>query len=455
MHNESDKQREKRIRMTTEPVERLICRLAIPTIISMLITTFYNMADTFFVGKLDNTSATGAIGVAFPLMAIIQATGFFFGHGSGNYISRMLGADHQREAEHMAATGFVYALSGGVLIAVLGNLFLAPLSKLLGATDTILPFAMDYIRVILIGAPFMTASLVLNNQLRFQGNAVYSMIGLASGGVLNIILDPLLIFTFDMGVMGAALATIISQAVSFVLLLIGAGRGDNLKVHLRNFSPKGKYIKEIFRGGTPSLGRQGLASVATMCLNNMIKPFGDPAIAAMAIVSRIVMFINSAMIGFGQGFQPVCGFNYGAGLYRRVRRAFFFCLKVSVIFLLVFCTLGFIAAPFAVSLFQSNDPEVTRIGALALRCQLSVMPMMAFVVMANMMMQTIGKVGRATLLATMRQGLCFIPAVLILPIFFDLWGVLLAQPVADVLSLFIALPITLQVLAGMKEDKPQ
>ena len=453
MNQEAKRQEEKRLRMTTEPVERLICKLAIPTIISMLVTTFYNMADTFFVGKLDNTSATGAVGVVFSMMAIIQAVGFFFGHGSGNFISRMLGNGKTVEAERMAVTGFAYSLAGGGLIMAVGLIFLEPIANLLGATPTILPYAKDYMRIILLGAPIMCGSLVLNNQLRFQGNAVYSMVGLSAGAVLNIALDPILIFGCNMGVLGAAVATVISQTVSFALLLVGVSRGDSLKLRFKNISLEGMYIAEIARGGTPSLGRQGLASVATMCLNNMMRAFGDPAIAAMAIVSRITMFIVSSMIGFGQGFQPVCGFNYGAKLYGRVRRAFFFCLKVSVVFLICLCTVAFILAPQVVALFQKNDAEVIRIGAVALRCQLVCMPLMAFVIMANMMLQTIGMVWRATVLATARQGLCFIPVVLILPRFLDIWGVYLAQPAADVVAFAVALPITLAVLRQMKRDE--
>lgn len=450
MTDEAMKQEQKRIRMTTEPVKGLICRLAVPTIISMLVTTFYNMADTFFVGKLNNTSATGAVGVVFSLMAIIQAVGFFFGHGSGNYISRKLGSNEAESAERMAATGFVYAFLSGVLMMAAGLVFLEPLAKLLGATQTIMPYAKDYMRVILLGAPLMCASLVLNNQLRFQGNAFYAMVGLSSGAVLNIALDPLLIFTFDMGVMGAAVATVISQAVSFFLLWFGCNRSDSLKIHLRNFTPRADLLLEIARGGTPSLGRQGLNSIAVMCLNHMMGSFGDAAIAAMAIVSRITMFISSAMIGFGQGFQPVCGFSYGARKYGRVREAFYFCLKVAAVFLLVTGAIGFVLAPHVVALFQKNDAEVLRIGALALRCQLVTLPLMSYVVLANMMLQTIGKVGRATLLATARQGLCFIPAVLLLPRFFDMWGVLLAQPVADVCSFIIAIPVTTAILLEMR-----
>ena len=249
-------QHEKQITMTTAPVEKLVLKLAVPTIISMLVTTFYNMADTFFVGKLDNTSATGAIGVVFPLMAIIQAVGFFFGHGSGNFISRKLGEENVDQAETMASCGFFYALMGGALILGFGFLLQKPIATLLGATDTIMPYALEYMQLIFIGAPYTCASMVLNNQLRYQGNAVFAMIGLVTGAVLNIALDPLFIFVFQMGVRGAALATIISQAVSFVILWIGCQKSDNLKIKLKKFTFSKYYLDQITRGGLPSLMRQ-------------------------------------------------------------------------------------------------------------------------------------------------------------------------------------------------------
>lgn len=443
-------QSEKQIRMTTAPVERLILKLAVPTILSMLVTTFYNMADTFFVGKLDNTSATGAVGVVFSLMAIIQAVGFFFGHGSGNYISRKLGSGEVEDAERMAVTGLFSAFLGGCVITALGLCFLTPLARLLGATDTILPYAVSYMRIILMGAPIVCASLVLNNQLRFQGNALYAMLGLVSGALLNIALDPLLIFTLDMGVAGAALATVISQTVSAVLLFVGCMKSDSIKIKPRLFSPRRALFLEILRGGTPSLCRQGLASVATLSLNHMMGFYGDAAIAAMSIVSRIMMFAGSAMIGFGQGFQPVCGFNYGAGRYDRVRRAFFFCLKVATVFLAVLALVVFLIAPQMVSIFQKNDPEVIAIGTRALRCQLCSLPLIGWVVLSNMMLQTVGKVGRASFLAMSRQGIFFIPAVLLLPLLLDLQGILLAQSVSDALSFACAVPISISFLREMK-----
>lgn len=435
--------------MTQTPIPQLVLRLSAPTIISMLITSFYNMADTFFVGRI-GTSATGAVGVVFSLMAVIQAFGFFFGHGSGNFISRKLGAQQGEEAAQMAAAGFFSALMGGFVLAVAGLIFLDPLVMLLGATETILPYAREYARYILIGAPYMAASLVLNNQLRYQGSAFYGMIGIASGAVLNIALDPLLIFGLGMGVSGAALATIISQFVSFLLLLRGTAQGGNLRLHWRHFKPSLGLYREMVRGGLPSLCRQGLASVATICLNLAAGPYGDAAIAAMSIVTRVSNFAASALIGFGQGFQPVCGFNYGARLYGRVRQAFWFCMKLSSAFLLVMAVLGLAFAPQLVALFRREDLEVIEIGARALRMQCITFPLLAWVTLVNMMTQTIGMAGRASLVAMARQGLFFVPAVLALTPLLGITGIQLSQPVADVLTFLLTLPIGIGVLREMR-----
>jgi len=298
----------------------------------------------------------------------------------------------------------------------------------------------------------MCASLVLNNQLRFQSNAFFAMIGLVSGALLDIILDPILIFGLKMGVSGAAIATIISQFVSFLLLLIGMQRSDSLKIRLSRFRPTLSLFGNICKGGMPSLCRQGLGSVASICLNTTAGHYGDAAVAAIGIVSRIMMFAVSALIGFGQGFQPVCGFNYGAGLYKRVRHAFLFCVKYASVFLLILAAVVFWTAPWLISQFQREDAEVIRIGVMALRAQTITFPFMAWVIMSNMMTQTIGKMVKASVLAMSRQGLMFIPAVLILPIFFDLWGLILAQPLADMLSFLISLPLMKNELADLNRD---
>ena len=444
---------EKFRQMTEPPVGRLICRLAVPCIISMLVTSFYNMADTYFVGMLNSTAATGAVGVVFSMMAIIQAVGFFFGQGSGVYISSQLGKQNYQEASNMAATGFYSALGAGTLICVLGQIFLEPLAYALGSTDTILPHAEDYLRVILIGAPWMAASLVLNNQLRFQGSANYAMVGIVSGAALNIALDPLLIFTFDMGVAGAGWATIISQFVSFCLLYIGCSRGSNIHIHIRNVKFKWFYVKWIFKGGLPSLARQCLASVATICLNHAAHPYGDAAIAAMSVVQRISMFGASAMLGFGQGFQPVCGFNHGAGLYSRVKEGFWFCVKYSCVFLVAICILGGVFASDLVSLFR-DDPAVIEFGTAALRFQCMTFWLQSWIIMVNMMNQSMGNPGPATFLSVARQGLFFIPSVLILPALIGATGIQISQSVADILTFLCSIPIQMRVLRNMPADSP-
>ncbi len=441
---------EKLVYMTETPLPKLVFTLAVPTIISMLITSFYNMADTYFVGLIGSASATGAVGVVFPLMSIMQAVGFMFGHGSGNHMSRVLGAGDTGDAQRMAATGFFSAFIAGLIIMLLGLLAAEPLVFVLGSTETIAPYAGEYIAYLMPGAPFLVASLVLNNQLRFQGSAFYAMIGITSGAVLNVALDPLFIFVFEMGVAGAALATSISQIVSFVLLLIGTRRGGNIPIRFKSFTPTTENFREIFRGGVPSLARQGLASLATVCLNVASGGYGDAAIAAMSIVSRIMQMAGSAIIGFGQGFQPICGFNYGAKLYGRVRSAFWFCVKVCFGMLLVIAAVAMFFAPQIVRLFLQNDMQVQEIGALALRLQCLFLPLFSFVIISNMMLQTMGMAGKATLLAASRQGLFFIPTVFILERCFGLLGVQMSQTVADLLSFILAVPLTLSVLRELK-----
>ena len=443
-------QNEKYRIMTETPVKPLVCKLAVPTIISMLVTSFYNMADTFFVGRI-GTSASAAVGIVFSLMAIIQATGFFFGHGAGNFVSRALGRQDYEAAGRMASTGFFSALIAGLIITVGGLIFLDPLAIMLGSTETILPYAKDYMRIILIGAPFMTTSLVLNNQLRFQGNAVYGMIGITSGAVLNIALDPLLIFVLDMGIAGAALATTISQFVGLVLLWIGVRRSASIDIHPRNFKPSVQLYSDLFKGGAPSLCRQGLNSVATICLNVSAGIYGDAAIAGMSIVTRIMQFANSCLIGFGQGFQPVCGFNYGAKKYSRVKEAFWFCVKLSTVVLVVLAAIGFTFSPSVVALFR-DDPEVIAVGKVALKMQCITFPLAAWIVMCNMMTQTIGKALRASFLSIARQGLFFIPAILILPHLFGIFGLEMSQAVADVVTFALAIPLQVKTLKEMDAE---
>ncbi|MCI8766486.1 MAG: MATE family efflux transporter [Ruminococcus sp.] len=437
--------------MTENPIPGLIGRLAVPTIISMLVTSFYNMADTFFVGRI-GTSATAAVGVAFPVMAVIQALGFFCGHGSGNSISRKLGAQENDAAGELAATGFFVGMILGLLVLVLGLLFLTPLSRILGSTDTILPYTREYLGIILVGAPWMTAQFVLNNQIRFQGNAFYAMIGVGTGAVLNIILDPILIFGFRMGISGAALATVFSQLISFFLLLAGVHFSGCIPIRLKNVRFHRERLREIAGGGLPSLFRQGLGSVATMTLNIAANPYGDAAIAAMSVVSRIFMFAISALIGFGQGFQPVCGFNYGAKKYGRVREAFWFCVKVSTIFLFALSILGFLLSGHLIGIFR-DDPEVIRIGTAAVRFQCATLILNGWIVMNNMMTQTMGKTFYASLLASARQGLFFIPILLILPRILGLIGIQSAQAAADLFAFLLSVVLYRKVTAELNAEE--
>lgn len=433
------------------PIPRLIRDMSVPTIISMLITSFYNMVDTAFVGRID-TQATAAVGVSFSVMALIQAVSFLFGHGSGNYISRQLGAKEFDDARRMAATGFLSVMGVGLIVAVLGAVFVKPISRVLGSTETILPYAVSYLRVIFIGCPFMMGSFVLNNHMRFQGNASISMYGIVVGAILNIALDPLLIFVFHMGVAGAALATIISQAVSFFILLYLDLRKAAIPVTLKFFTPTWHYYKSILNGGIPSLVRQGIGSVATIALNLAARTYGaaaaDAAIAAMGVVTRITQFAYSALIGFGQGFQPVCGTNYGAKNYGRVKEAFHYCVKIGSIALLGLSILGFIFAKPLVQIFR-DDPQVIEIGYVALRAQCVVFVLNVYVIMSTMLLQTIGKPVPASIVAMARQGIFFIPAILLLPLAFGMFGVQSAQALADILSFFLAIPLCRKVLKEM------
>ena len=455
-------------RMTGEPIERLIRQLAVPTIIAMMVTAAYNIADTYFVGTI-GTEATAGVGLILPIMSIIQAVGFFFGQGSGSFISRALGARHMENAAKMAATGAVFSALFGLVLTVLGFVFNNGLLYILGAREGLVDaktvgYARDYLMFILCGAPFMSLSCVLNNQLRFQGNALFAMIGLVSGAVLNCGLDPLFIYAFDMEVRGAALATMISQIISCSILYIGTLRSDNLKIRLKNFTPRIFYFKNICIGGLPSLFRQGLTSIATLSLNAaagaaVAASLAEESIAAFSIVSKIMMLAYSALIGFGQGFQPMCGFNYGAGRYDRVWAGWKYCVKVTTCFLIVLSALGYIFAGNIVAIFR-DDPDVIAFGTIAMRMQCITFAFNSVTTMTNMMYQNMGRVVGATLLAAARQGIMFIPTVLILPRLFaePIWGVYLAQSAADIFAFAVALPLALKVYREFKAvsfRKPQ
>ena len=292
-------------KMTETPLPKLITSLAIPTIISMLITGFYNAADTYFVSKL-GTSASGATGIVFSLMTLIQAVSFCIGMGSGSTISRRLGAQRKKEADMIGSSGLLFGILFGLMLVIFGNLFIEPLMKLLGSTPTILPYAKDYAKYILIAAPFMSASFILNNMLRSEGKANLSMMGIATGAIINIGLDPLFIFVFKLGISGAAIATGISQFISFIILFSFYLRKKTvINISVENFSKDILTYLMILRNGLPSFCRQGLASISTVALNFNAALYGDMAVAAMSIVGKVFMLIFSVLIGYGQGYQPV------------------------------------------------------------------------------------------------------------------------------------------------------
>ena len=442
---------EKRTQMMLEaPVSRVIPRLAIPTIISMLITAIYNMADTFFVSQI-GTSASGAVGVIFSAMAIIQAVSFMMGMGTGTNVSQALGAGDEERARRYAAVGFFSAFGLGVVLAALGLSNIDALVRFLGATETIAPYAKAYATYIFYATPLMMCSFVMNNLLRFEGLAMYGMVGITTGGILNIILDPIFIFGLGLGTSGAAIATAISQFVSFSILLFMCNtKPDAITIDPRNFKPTAKMYGKILYIGFPSLGRQGIASISTILLNTAAGVHGDAAIAAMSIVTRFIMFINSSIIGFGQGFQPVCGFSYGAGKYSRVREAFRFCVKVSTVLLIVLAGCSMLFSEQIVAVFRRDDADVIRIGTTALRLQLSTLPLWGFIVMSNMLTQSIGYGARATLLSVARQGIFLIPALLVLPGAMGLLGIQIAQPISDVCTLVLTIVIMQNVLKQLK-----
>ena len=430
--------------MTERPVKPLILRLCIPAVVSNLVTTAYNLTDTFFIGQL-GTSQSGAIGIAFSIMTILQALGFFFGNGAGNSMSRELGKRNDARASKLLAIGFAGAVLSGLVVTIICLATLRPLAVALGATETIAPYAVTYLTPILAAAPCVCGSFALNGLLRYQGQSAFGMIGLVSGALLNFLLAPLFIFVLHMGIFGAGLATGICQTVSFVILTVMSARFGVLKLSLRNCRPDPLLLREIAGGGLPSLVRQGAGSVATTCVNIAANPFGDAAIAGMAIVMRIMLGANSVIIGLGQGFQPVCGYNYGAGKFARVREAYWFCVELATGVLLVLAVAIWLTAPRLVEIFRS-DPAVVAVGVAALHFQCVTVVLNGVNMMGNMISQTLGKTGIASFLAVCRTGLYLAPIVLVLPRFLGVTGVEAAQSLADILTFVTTIPFMRHIL---------
>ena len=426
-------------KMINEPVSKLIAKLAVPTVISMLVTSIYNMADTFFVSQI-NTQASAAVGIVFPIMSIIQACGFTLGMGAGSLVSLRLGQKRNDEANQIASTAFFTAIAIGALITLFGNIFSNQFLALVGASETILPYAHDYARYIFWGAPVMCASFVLNNVLRSEGKAFFSMIALTSGGFINITLDPFFIYGLGMGIRGAAVATIVSQTIAFVILLSWFLRGKAVcRMSIKFFRFTVDVLGKIVTTGLPSLARQSLASIATILLNTTAGAYGDSAVAAMSITTKIVMFVASIMIGIGQGFSPVSGYNYGAKRYDRVKKAYRFLVGSGMAIMTCFALVIFIFAPQIMHGFIKDEAAVA-VGVVALRWQIAFIPFHPLIVGTNMLMQSTRHIKAATFLSMNRQGVYFIPAILILPRLFGLRGVETSQAAADILSAITAIP---------------
>lgn len=432
--------------MDETPVNILILKMAVPNIVSMLVTSIYNITDTFFVSHI-GASAMASVGITFPVMALIQAIGNTFGIGSGTFISRSLGNKDVKSAEQVAAVAFFTAVFMGFILTLFGLFYIDKLVILLGATETVAPYAKEYGTYILIGAPYMCGSFVLSIVLRSQGNALNSMIGISIGSILNIILVPICIFYLDMGVSGAGLAAITSQFISFAILYIQSNYiVGSIKIRFINFKPSFMIYKEIFRTGMPTLYRNGLMSIATILINTAASTFGNFAIAAVSIVTKIISLTSSVVMGFGQGYMPICGYNYGAKNYKRVLEGFWFCAKITVVASTLFGLIGFIFAPNILNLFGVDNFEVIKIGTNTLRSQCLIMPLQGFAITVNFTLQSLGYGFKSSLAAIGRQGLFLIPVILTLPDILGITGIEISQAIADFADFILASILIVSVL---------
>ena len=444
-------------KMINTKIPKLVTSLAIPAVVSMLVTAIYNMADTYFVSKLGPV-ATAAVGIVFSLQAIIQAVGFTLGMGSGSLISRLLGKKENEKAMEVANTAFSSALIFGVLYALFGLVFIDWFMKILGSSETILPYARDYATYILIGSPIMAGSFVLNNLLRAEGKTSLSMIGLCAGAIINIGLDPVFISSWglNLGISGAAIATIVSQLISFGILLSFFLSGKSIiKIKIKYISKKINTLFEIVKTGLPSFARQVLASIAIIILNNVALKYGsDAAVAANSISVKIYMLVFSVALGMGQGFQPVVGYNYSSNHPKRVKEAIWFTYGMMTIVLFVSGIICFIFSKFLVDLFVQNEsvggPETIEIGSVILKYNSIAFPFLSLNVILNITYQSIGMKWKSTLLSSCRQGIFFIPVILTLPLIWGLLGVEVAQAISDLLTFLFTVPFFVVFIRNLR-----
>lgn len=439
--------------MLESPMPKVVLKMAVPTILSMLVMSVYGLSDMFFVSRL-GTSASAAVGIVFSIMTMIQAVGFMLGIGAGSLISRSLGAGNKNDAESVVSVTFFSGILGGVLMMILGLFFKSDIMKFLGATETILPYAKDFSHYILLAAPVMCCSFVLNILLRIQGKPTFSMIGLSLGGILNIILEPIFIFGFKLGIGGAAIATLISQFVSFLILLIMYLNNNTfakirISLFFRDFF---KWFGKICYNGSSSLLRQGLVVIANVLINVHASKYGDSAVAGMSISGRIFILVISVMFGLGQGFQPVAGFCFGAKRYDKVKSAFNFTLIVSTILQLAFAFLLFRFSSEVITLFQ-KDAQVVKIGSEAVRFFAISLPFLPLSVIANMLFQICGQETQSIFLSSCRQGVFFLPLIIFLPHFWGLTGLELCQPIANILSGLVSIPFIIAFFRRFRYSK--
>ena len=432
--------------MLTEPMSRVIPRMAVPTIVAFLINSIYSLTDTYFVSFL-GTNATAAVSVNTSLDALIMMAGSLMAIGANSYIARLLGAKDEEKASTVLSTAFYIALALGLILLVLGMGFMKPMVRLLGATETCEKYAIEYATYVLMAAPFMAGSFVMNQCLRAEGSAVLSMIGMGAGGILNCVLDPIFIFGLDMGVAGASIATAISKVVSFAILIYPyLTKRSLLRISARRCRFNRDIVGQIVSVGSSSMFRSGLSVVSGIILNNIAGGISDAALAGIGVANKIMMFPFSIILGFGSGFQPVAGFNWGAKRYDRVMASFRYSAKVAIIGAAVMAALLAVFAEPVIRLFSETDPEMQRIGALCIRLQSFALPIHGWVAVVNMFCAGLGYAKGAVILATARQGSCFIPVVFIMAALWGSFGVAAVQAVADVLTLLLAVPIIRHVL---------
>ena len=446
---ESGRQQRKEM-MLTAPIHKIIPKMAIPTIVAFLINSIYSLADTYFVSSL-GTNATAAVSVNSSLDQLIMMTGSMLAMGANSYIARLLGQGEEKKASQVLSTSFFLAGLLGLLLTIVGSIFMTPMVRLLGATPTCEQYSIDYATYVLLAAPFMACNFVMNQCLRSEGSATLSMIGMGFGGVLNCILDPIFIFGFDMGVAGASLATAISKWVSFAILVFPyLTRRSMLHLSIRNFRLRWQMISEVISVGSSSMFRSGLAVVAGIMLNDMAGNISDSVLAGIGVCTKIMMFPFSIILGFGNGFQPVAGFNWGAKQFDRVLGSYRFSSITALIGSTVMAVGLMVFADPIIVLFAGTDPDMREIGALCIRLQCLALPIHAWVAIVNMFCVGLGNAKGALVLSTARQGSCFIPILYPLAWIFGAYGLASVQAVADILTLALAIPIVISLMKKVK-----